>query len=175
MHKSWLLWNVKILYWADFLHLGTFQKKTNVITILQLIPENLFGTAKVVSTGFGVPVFHAVGIPIGTKYTFSGGLTMGAYKDKVCRWYVSVRYKNWLGEPSRKTKRGFTTKRDSLEWEREFLQKYSVSLDTTFNSFSEVFRNDLQNRIRHSHISCWLIWASPLLLSQTVWDMKVLI
>ena len=60
---------------------------------------------------------------------------MGAYKDKGGRWYVSVRYKNWLGEPSRKTKRGFTTKRDALAWEREFLQKSAGSLDMTFNSF----------------------------------------
>ena len=75
---------------------------------------------------------------------------MGAYKDKGGRWYVSVRYKNWLGEPSRKTKRGFTTKRDALAWEREFLQKYSGSLDMTFNSFYEIYRNDLQNRIRQN-------------------------
>ena len=75
---------------------------------------------------------------------------MGAYKDKGGRWYVSVRYRNWLGEPSRKTKRGFTTKRDALAWEREFLQKYSGSLDMTFNSFYEVYQNDLQNRIRQN-------------------------
>ena len=49
---------------------------------------------KVVSTGFGVPTFDAVGTPIGTKYIFSGGLFMGAYKDKGGRWYVSVRYRN---------------------------------------------------------------------------------
>lgn len=75
---------------------------------------------------------------------------MGAYKDEAGRWYVSVRYKNWLGEPSRKTKRGFSTKRDALAWEREFLQKFSGSLDMTFNSFSEVYQNDLQNRIRQN-------------------------
>ena len=75
---------------------------------------------------------------------------MGAYKDKGGRWYVSVRYKNWLGEPSRKTKRGFATKRDALAWEREFLQKSAGSLDMTFNSFYEVYRNDLQNRIRQN-------------------------
>ena len=75
---------------------------------------------------------------------------MGAYKDKGGRWYVSVRYKNWLGEPARKTKRGFTTKRDALAWEREFLQKSAGSLDMTFNSFYEVYRNDLQNRIRQN-------------------------
>ena len=67
---------------------------------------------------------------------------MGAYKDKGGRWYVSVRYRNWLGEPARKTKRGFTTKRDALAWEREFLQKSAGSLDMTFNSFYEVYRND---------------------------------
>ena len=105
---------------------------------------------KVVSTGFGVPTFDAVGTPIGTKYIISGGHFMGAYKDKGGRWYVSVRYKNWLGEPSRKTKRGFTTKRDALAWEREFLQKSAGSLDMTFNSFYEVYRNDLQNRIRQN-------------------------
>ena len=75
---------------------------------------------------------------------------MGAYKDKNGRWYVSVRYKNWLGEPSRKLKRGFTTKRDALAWEREFLQKSAGSLDMTFNSFYEVYQNDLQNRIRQN-------------------------
>ena len=53
---------------------------------------------KVVSTGFGVPTFDAVGTPIGTKYIFLGGHFMGAYKDKGGRWYVSVRYKNWLGD-----------------------------------------------------------------------------
>lgn len=62
---------------------------------------------------------------------------MGAYKDKNGRWYVFVRYKNWLGESSRKTKRGFTTKRDALAWERELLQKSAGSLDMTFYSFYE--------------------------------------
>ena len=84
------------------------------------------------STGFEVPAFDAVGTPIGTKYIISGGLFMGAYKDKGGRWYVSVRYKNWLGEGCRKTKRGFSTKRDALEWEREFLARNTGSLDMTF-------------------------------------------
>ena len=73
----------------------------------------------------------------GTKYIISGGFFTEAYKDKGGCWYVSVRNINWLGEPSHKTKRGFTTKRDSLAWEREFLQKSAGSLDMTFNSFVE--------------------------------------
>ena len=109
--------------------------------------EFIWYCEKVVSTGFGVPTFDAIGTSIGTKYIISGGIYMGAYKDKNGRWYVSVCYKNWLGEPSRKTKRGFDMKRDALTWEREFIQKYSGSLDMTFNSFYEVYRNDLHNRI----------------------------
>ena len=89
---------------------------------------------------------------------------MGAYKDKNGKWYISVRYKNWLGEGCRKTKRGFTTKRDALEWEREFLAKNTGSLDMTFGSFylhhemrrgcsaSGVKRIRIHG-IRHSHIS----------------------
>ena len=57
---------------------------------------------------------------------------------------------NWLGEATRKLKRGFATKRDALAWEREFLQKSAGSLDVTFNSFYEVYRNDLQNRNRRN-------------------------
>ena len=75
---------------------------------------------------------------------------MGAYKDKNGKWYISVRYKNWLGEGCRKTKRGFTTKRDALEWEREFLARNTGSLDMTFGSFYEVYKNNLQDRIRQN-------------------------
>lgn len=75
---------------------------------------------------------------------------MGAYKDKNGTWYISVRYKNWLGVGCRKTKRGFTTKRAALEWEREFLARNTGSLDMTFESFYEVYKNNLQDRIRQN-------------------------
>lgn len=73
---------------------------------------------------------------------------MGAYKDKNGHWYVSAHYKNWLGQSLRKVKRGFSTKRDALAWESEFVRKYSGSLDMTFATFYEVYKNDLKNRIR---------------------------
>lgn len=46
---------------------------------------------------------------------------MGAYKDKNGTWYAQFRFTNWKGEPDRKTKRGFATKREALDWERDFL------------------------------------------------------
>lgn len=48
---------------------------------------------------------------------------MGAYKDKNGTWFASARYKNWAGETKRKMKRGFSTKREALAWEREFIAK----------------------------------------------------
>ena len=76
---------------------------------------------------------------------------MAVYKDeKTNTWMVYYRVTDWKGDRKQSTKRGFQTKRDALAWEREFLQKSAGSLDMTFNSFYEVYRNDLQNRIRQN-------------------------
>ena len=45
---------------------------------------------------------------------------MAVYKDKNGTWYVSARYTNWKGEADRKLKRGFQTKKEATEWERNF-------------------------------------------------------
>ena len=60
---------------------------------------------------------------------------MPAYKDKNGKWYVSVYYDNWTGKRDRKVKRGFTTKREALAWEREFLHQKTGDLDMTFEAF----------------------------------------
>ena len=59
---------------------------------------------------------------------------MAAYKDKNGKWYISVYYDTWDGKRSRKVKRGFSTKREALEWEREFLNQEKGDLDMTFIS-----------------------------------------
>ena len=75
---------------------------------------------------------------------------MGAYKDKNGTWFASVRYKNWSGETKRKMKRGFPTKRDALAWERKFIAKHDGNLEMTFESFCEVYKKNLQNRLREN-------------------------
>ena len=40
---------------------------------------------------------------------------MGAYKDKNGTWYAQFRFTNWKGEPDRKTKRGFATKKEGYD------------------------------------------------------------
>ena len=47
---------------------------------------------------------------------------MAAFKNKDNgTWFVQFRYIDWRGEKKQKFKRGFATKHEALEWEREFL------------------------------------------------------
>lgn len=74
---------------------------------------------------------------------------MPAYKNKEnSSWYISVYYKNWKGEQTRKVKRGFSTKHEALEWERNFLSQHSDNLDMDFETFVEIYINDMKERIK---------------------------
>lgn len=73
---------------------------------------------------------------------------MGAYKDKNGTWYAQFRFTNWKGEPDRKTKRGFATKKEALEWEREFLTQSAGNLEMTFEAFYELYKKNLQDRLK---------------------------
>lgn len=73
---------------------------------------------------------------------------MGAYKDKNGTWFASARYKNWAGEAKRKMKRGFSTKREALEWEQQFIAQNNGNLEMTLKTFYELYKNNLQNRLR---------------------------
>ena len=74
---------------------------------------------------------------------------MPAYKDeKQSSWFVSFYFQNWKGKKEKKMKRGFPTKREALEWERQFLQQQTANLDMTFESFVEIYKKDMKHRIR---------------------------
>lgn len=53
---------------------------------------------------------------------------MGVYKEGK-NWKVQVYYKDWQGNRLRKQKRGFKTKGEAKEWERDFLQQQKQSVD----------------------------------------------
>lgn len=89
---------------------------------------------------------------------------MPAYKDSNGKWYISVYYENWQGKRSRKLKRGFTTKRDALAWERSFLLKEKGSLDMTFADFVDIYKQDLKERLK---LSTWI-------MKESVIDHKIL-
>ena len=47
-------------------------------------------------------------------------------------------------------KRGFATKREALEWEREFQQQQSADLDMTFESFIQIYKKDMEGRLKYN-------------------------
>ncbi len=76
---------------------------------------------------------------------------MPAYKDKNRgKWYVSFYYENYNGVREKKMKRGFDTKKDALEWEREFLRQAKADFDMKFETFVEIYVDDLKQRLREN-------------------------
>ena len=73
---------------------------------------------------------------------------MAVYKDKNGTWYVSARYTNWKGEADRKLKRGFKTKKEATEWERNFFLENAGNLEMTFEAFYELYKKNMQDRIK---------------------------
>ena len=74
---------------------------------------------------------------------------MSIYKDNATgKWRVVYRYTDWTGKTHQSSKRGFPTKREAQMWERELLLKKEAKLDMTFESFYEIYVEDMQNRIR---------------------------
>lgn len=70
------------------------------------------------------------------------------YKGQNKSWYVSFYYKNWQGKNIKKKKEGFTTKREALEYERDFLTRSSKSPDITFNYLIDHYLEDSKSRVR---------------------------
>ena len=82
---------------------------------------------------------------------------MAVYKDKHGKWYVSVYFVDWKGERARKLKRGFGTKREAQEWERQFLNQSKEDLDMSLEAFVELYKRDLKERLKRS---TWLMKTS---------------
>ena len=76
---------------------------------------------------------------------------MSVYKEeKTGTWRVLYRYTDWTGEKKQTQKRGFKTKREAQAWEREQMNKVESSLDITFESFVERYREDKAGRIKEN-------------------------
>lgn len=79
---------------------------------------------------------------------------MAAFKNKENgTWYVQFRYTDWRGERQQKFKRGFTTKRDALAWERDFLQQKQADINMTFESFAQLYEKDVKPKLK---LNTWL-------------------
>lgn len=76
---------------------------------------------------------------------------MPVYKDKKRgTWYVKFQYKDWKNENKTIFKRGFSTKKEAFNWERDFILQQSGSTDMSFKDFAEVYKNDREARLKES-------------------------
>ena len=78
---------------------------------------------------------------------------MSAYKDKTQgTWYVSFRYIDWTGKKTQKLKRGFKTKKEALNYEKEFIRKTAADMKMEINSFIQVYFEDKKNELKENSI-----------------------
>lgn len=81
--------------------------------------------------------------------TAKGSDTMSVYKDG-SKWRVIYRYTDSRGERKQTQKRGFSTKKEAQAWEREQMNKTESSLNMTFESFSDIYFDDMKKRLKEN-------------------------
>ncbi len=78
---------------------------------------------------------------------------MSASRDeKTGKWTAQCYYANWKGEKKHKKKRGFATKKEALEWEREFLKSTSANMDMMLGAFVDVYFRDKAGELKERTI-----------------------
>lgn len=76
---------------------------------------------------------------------------MSVYKDeKTNTWRVVYRTKDWMGTVKQTQKRGFRTKKEALNWEMEQKLKEKTDLDMKFETFAEIYKDEIRVRLKES-------------------------
>ena len=79
---------------------------------------------------------------------------MSVTKDpKTGKWMSQIRVKDWQGNAIHKKKRGFSTKREALRWEQDFMRQATASLGMKFKDFIELYLQDMENRLKPSTLA----------------------
>ncbi len=73
---------------------------------------------------------------------------MPAYKEDNGTWCARFYTSDYYDNRIQKKKRGFKTKREALEYEREFLTKTTFSLSMSFQNLYELYMEDLKHRVK---------------------------
>ena len=75
---------------------------------------------------------------------------MPANKDQETpgQWIAQFYYTDWTGQRKKKRKRGFKTKKDALDFEREFISKHTGDVNMLFSSFLDIYYEDIEHRLR---------------------------
>lgn len=74
---------------------------------------------------------------------------MPVYKDKERNtWYCRFYYTSWDGKRKRSTKRGFITKREALQWEREYVCTTQRKMTMTLKTFVDLYFEDKKGELK---------------------------
>lgn len=73
------------------------------------------------------------------------------------KWSASIRYVDWTGRKKQHTKRGFSTKREALEYEREFKAKMTKNINMGFSTFIDLYMNDRKPQLKQSTYNMKLV------------------
>ena len=82
-------------------------------------------------------IIHPAGLY--NKFYFKKEMVrMAVYKDNATgKWRVIYRFTDWTGKSRQTQKRGFQTKKEEVEWEREQMRISQKKLDMTFGNLPE--------------------------------------
>ena len=70
---------------------------------------------------------------------------MSVYQDrKTDKWISTFRYKDWQGNTIRKLKRGFSSPKDALQWEEDFLSRNAFSSNMLFVDFARLYLSNIE-------------------------------
>ena len=72
---------------------------------------------------------------------------MAIYKNDNGTWYVMIRYQDWTGARKQKCKRGFSTRKEAVDWELQFKLQKKASVDMTMESFCTMYEEDMDTRV----------------------------
>lgn len=75
---------------------------------------------------------------------------MTVTKNSKGLWDVQFYCKNSFGENKKYHKRNFKTKKEAVEYVRQFQMKQTDNLDMTFQAFWELYREDMAQRLREN-------------------------
>lgn len=65
-------------------------------------------------------------------------------------WTIMFRYTDWTGKRKQKKASGFSTKREALAFERDFMEQEAGSPSMTFANLWAIYKKDLRHRVKES-------------------------
>ena len=76
---------------------------------------------------------------------------MPAYKDKdQGTWFVKFYCCDWSGKRLQIKKRGFATKKEALEYEKNYKARKEGNMDITFGEYYEIYKEDMIGRLKRN-------------------------